>query len=119
MRNTNLQRVMAAIKLCKPDTIPTFELGIDEKVINAIKPGLSYYDFCEYMDLDAVCYSEIRFDQVLDEARGVIRDEWGAVQQFSSAGMLPIPREPAIKDRKDIDGYISPNPDLPSRLDKL
>jgi uroporphyrinogen decarboxylase len=119
MKQTGFERVITALNLQEPDTVPTFEFGIDQKVISAIKPGLSYYDFCDYMDLDAVCYSEARFDQIVDKDKGIIRDEWGAIQRYSSAGTLPIPKEPAIKSEEDLDSYISPDPDMPARFKGL
>ena len=119
MNQTSFERVMTTLALQEPDVIPTFELGIDPKVITAIKPGLSYYDLCDYMDLDAICYPESRFDRVIDSTKRIIRDEWGAIQRFSSAGTLPIPREPAIKSEEGLNRYVIPDPDLPSRFKEL
>jgi hypothetical protein len=82
MNQSRFERVVTAINLQEPDTVPTFELSIDEKVINAIKPKLSYEDFCDCLDLDAICYPEIRFDQAIDKTKGIIRDEWGAIQHY-------------------------------------
>jgi len=121
-RLTNFERMLKAINLQEPDTIPTFELDIDQRVIDSIKAGLSYDDFCEYMDLDAVCYFELRGDkyEVIDEAKGIIRDQWGAIKQFTGASQLaPVPIEPAIKSEKDLDTYVIPDPDLPSRYIKI
>ncbi len=121
MKLTGAERVLKAINRQEPDTVPTFELVIDRKVRDGIKPGLSYEDFCEYMDLDAVCYHELAFNQyeTVDEARRIYRDQWGAIQQFSAAGDMPVPREPAIKSEKDLDTYVPPDPDLPSRFREI
>jgi len=118
---TGLERIVKAVKRQEPDTVPTFELIIDRKVRDAIKPGLSLEDFCEHMDLDAVCYHELLGDrfEAVDESKRMMRDQWGAIQQFSAAGTVPIPREPAIKSEKDLDNYISPDPDLPSRYQHI
>lgn len=115
---TNVERMLKAINRQEPDMIPTFELDIDQRIINAIKPGLSYDDFCEYMDLDAICYHELKTVkyEVLDEAKGVVRDQWGAIRRYTGASQLiPMLAEPAIKSEKDLDTYVGPDPDLPSR----
>ena len=115
---TNIERMLKVINRQEPDTIPTFEIDIDERIMDAIKPGLSYEDFCEYMDLDAVCYFEMRGDkyEVLDEAKGIVRDQWGAIKQYTSVSkIVPVTLEPAIKSEKDLDIYVSADPDLPSR----
>ncbi len=115
---TNVERVLKAINRQEPDMIPTFELDIDQRIINAIKPGLSYEDFCEYMDLDAICYHELKTAkyEVVDEAKGVVRDQWGAIRRYTGASQLnPMLVEPAIKSEKDLDTYVGPDPDLPSR----
>jgi uroporphyrinogen decarboxylase len=119
---TNVERVLKAINLEEPDTIPTFEIDIDERVIEAIKPGLSYEDFCEYMDLDAVCYHELRTDQfeIIDESKRIVRDQWGAIKQYTGASLFtPMLIEPPIKSEKDLDTYVAPDPGLPSRFKKL
>ncbi len=119
---TGVERMQKVIKRQEPDTIPTFEIDIDERVIEAIKPGSSYEDFCEDMDLDAVCYHETRTDryEVIDKAKGLVRDQWGAIKQYSAVSLsIPVTREPAIKSKKDLDTYVSPDPDLPSRFRKL
>lgn len=119
---SNLERMLKVINRKEPDTIPTFELDIDKRVINAIKPGASYEDFCEYMDLDAVCYHELRSDQfqVIDEAKGIVRDQWGAIGRFTGASSwVPMITEPAIKSEEDLDSYISPDPNLPARFKTL
>jgi len=119
---TNLERMMKAIKRREPDRIPTFEIDVDERVINAIKPGLSYEDFCEYMDLDAVCYHETRTDQyqVIDKDKGIVRDQWGAIKQYSAVSLsVPVTKETVIKSKKALDSYVSPDPDLPSRFKRI
>ena len=50
---TGLERVLKAIKLEEPDTVPHFE-RVAKKVRDAILPGASYEDFVEHMDLDGI-----------------------------------------------------------------
>lgn len=119
---TNVERILKAINRQEPDMIPTFELDIDQRIIDAIKPGLSYEDFCEYMDLDAICYHELRTVkyEVVDEARKVVRDQWGAIRQYTRVSQLnPMLVEPAIKSKKALDTYLSPDPDLPWRYEEI
>jgi uroporphyrinogen decarboxylase len=114
--------MLKAINRQEPDMVPTFELDVDQRIINAIKPGLSYEDFCEYMDLDAVCYHELRTVkyEVIDEAKRLVRDQWGALRRFTSVSQLnPMLVEPTIKSKKDLDTYVSPDPDLPWRYTQI
>jgi len=115
---SGVERILKALRLEEPDTVPTFELVIDQKVRDGIKPGLSYEDFCEFAGLDAVCYHELKTDrfEVIDEGKRLYRDQWGGIQQFSAAGDMPVPREPAIKTAADIAGYVGPDPDRPDRF---
>jgi len=117
-RLTGRERIMKVINLQEPDTIPTFEGEIDETVREPILPGSSYSDLAEYLDLDAVCYTEFREDkyEVIDEAKGIVRDQWGAIKQFTDVShCAPAPLRPAIESEKDLDTYVSPDPDMPSR----
>jgi uroporphyrinogen decarboxylase len=119
---TGVERILKAVALQEPDRVPTFEIDIDERVMEAIKPGASYEDFCEYMDLDAVCYHETRNDpyETVDRAKRLVRDQWGAIKQYSAVSMaVPVVREPAIKSKRDLENYVGPDPDLPSRFEKL
>ncbi len=119
---SNVERVLKAINRQEPDTVPTFEIDIDQRVVDAIKLGLSYEDFCEYLDLDAVCYHEMRTDhyEVMDKAKGIVRDQWGAIKQYSAVSLcVPVTKEPAIKSRRDLDTYVSPDPDLHTRYKEI
>jgi uroporphyrinogen decarboxylase len=119
---TNLERVMKAVHRQEPDTVPTFELDIDMRIIEALKPGATYEDFIEYMDLDAVCYHELKTDhfEVLDEAKGLVRDQWGAIMQYSGVSRtIPMVLEPAIKSKADLAKYVPPDPDRPMRFKRL
>jgi uroporphyrinogen decarboxylase len=122
MLGLNLERMLKAINRQQPDRIPTFEIDIDQRIIDGIKPGLSNEDFYEYMDLDAVPYFERKHEpyEVLDQANKIVRDQWGAVKQYSGVSLsIPVTRETAIKSSRDLDSYRCPDPDLPSRYKKL
>ena len=120
-RMTSSERILKALSLQEPDAIPTFEIEIDESVMDAILPGASYEDFCEHLDIDALCYHEFLGDkyEVLDEAKRVVRDQWGAVKQYTPGAFVPIPREWAIESEGDLERYASPDPDDPSRYTRI
>lgn len=113
MKMTGVERVVKALKREEPDTVPTLELLIDKKVREAILPGTSYEDFVEHMDIDG----HVLFDkthswkyETVDEAKGIVRDQWGALIQFGTEA-LGHPLEPVIKSEKDLDSYVPPDPD--------
>ena len=119
---TSLERLLKAIRLQEPDVVPTFEIDIDERVIEALNPGGSYEDFVEYMDLDAACYHETRTDsyEVLDEAKRIVRDQWGAIKQYSGVSFgIPMILEPAIKSKEEMKKYKLPDPDRPERFKRI
>ncbi|GAI56966.1 unnamed protein product, partial [marine sediment metagenome] len=106
---TGTERVFKAVRRQEPDMVPTFEMDIHIGVIQAIKPGLDYVGFCDYMDLDAVVYLDQKSLkwEMLDEAKGVARSEWGNISRFSGAGQfIPVLREPVIKSESDLDNYV-------------
>jgi uroporphyrinogen decarboxylase len=116
-----LERMRKALKLEEPDRVPHFEFLIHEKVRNGIKPGMSYYDCVDYMDIEGVSLGDKinahRYTAV-DEAKRVYRDEWGALVRFS-AEAAGIPFEPAIKSEADFDNYVMPDPDEEWRYNEL
>jgi len=113
-------RIFRALDRREPDVVPTMEIHIDPKVRNAILPDASYLDFVEFMDLDAVVITDVaneRFE-VLDEAKGIVRDKWGVVKR-NTGNLDSSPIEAPIKSDKDLDKYVPPDPDLPWRYDEL
>ena len=117
---TNLERVLKTLKRQQPDAVPTFEINIDPKVRDGLLPGASYEEFVEYMDLDAAVYYDWAYDryEVLDEARGVIRDKFGVIKKWTTE-IDPIPVEAAIRSEKDLDNYQPPDPDAPWKYEPL
>ena len=51
---TSQQRMLAALQGNPVDRVPIMEMFIDHKVIHKICPGMSYEDFIDYADMDAV-----------------------------------------------------------------
>ncbi len=121
MGMTSVERVIKALKLEEPDVVPHFELLHDKKVRDAILPGASYEEFVEHMDMDGY----VLFDKVhswkyetVDESKGIIRDQWGALMQFGTE-VLGHPLEPALKSERDLESYVPPDPDEESRYEPL
>ena len=116
-KSTNLGRVFKALNRQEPDVVPTFELLVDQKVQDAILPGASYEDFVEFMDLDAAVYHEYAYDkyETLDETKKIVRDKYGVIKQFTTE-FDAVPIEAAIKSEKDLDNYVTHDPDKPLQL---
>lgn len=129
---TGLERILKTIKLEEPDMVPHFEISIDEKVRNAILPNASYEDIIEYLDIDGISFSDRtwaweyetldgervkqwdRRDKALGASKKICRDQWGATVRFTQE-QNAHPIAAAIKSERDLDTYVPPDPDLPSR----
>jgi uroporphyrinogen decarboxylase len=111
---TSRDRVLATLGGKTPDRVPLFELFIDRRVIDSIRPGSSYEDFVEWADLDVVtCLAMVEAAddmQWVDRDRGIWRDRWGGLQGFTGE-VLSVPLEPArIACEEDLESYIPPDP---------
>ncbi|MFC1885875.1 uroporphyrinogen decarboxylase family protein [Thermodesulfobacteriota bacterium] len=118
---TGVERVIKALKREEPDRVPHLELGIDKKVREALLPGGSYKDFMEFMDLDGNCIfdksSSWSYEPV-DQPKRIFRDQWGALTQFGDEA-IGHPIEARIKNEKDLDTYVPPDPDEEWRYETL
>ncbi|OGV50164.1 MAG: hypothetical protein A2017_18550 [Lentisphaerae bacterium GWF2_44_16] len=115
------ERVMAVLRGEIPDRVPYGEMFIDEKVINKIKPGMSYEDFIDYADIDIVTCLTVAEPpdkiQWVDKASGLWRDKWGALQK-NDGDVVSVIQEPAvINSMEDLENYISPDPAKASVLE--
>jgi len=120
---TGLERLLKTVRHEEPDRVPHLEMLIDKKVRDAITgdPQVSYADFVERMDIDAI----MLFDktqtwsyETLDTVKNIRRDQWGGVVQFTNTD-LGHPMAPAIKSEGDLDKYVAPDPDEDWRYDEL
>ncbi|MFW6103141.1 MAG: uroporphyrinogen decarboxylase family protein [Chloroflexota bacterium] len=119
---TSRERVLEALARREPDRIPTFEIDIDSRVVNAIKSGLSYADFCDHMDLDAICFYDMKGKKYepVDESKGIVKDEWGAIRRFASVSATdPIPVQPAVPERGDLSKLVYADPDAAFRYTEI
>ncbi len=115
---TSVDRVLCALRLETPDTVPIVEIGIDQKVINGIHKGMDYAEFCDTMGLDAICFFDMKGNvyTMVDEAKRIAKDEWGALRRFTDAAPHnPVPWEAAVKEPEEIKKLGRPDPDLSSR----
>jgi uroporphyrinogen decarboxylase len=121
MSITGVERIILALNRKEPDVVPHFELIHDKKVREAILPGATYEEFVERIDMDAyVLFDKLRSwrYETVDEAKGLVRDQWGAIIHFGSEA-LGHPVEPAFKSEKDLDKYVPPDPDEEWRYEFL
>jgi len=111
-----LQRFMTALRREEPDTVPVWELLMNAPFVERLRPGASYADIVEWLDLDGATTGE---DQKLEALpNGVLRDEWGIEYKLTAAGAT-YPIEGPIKSEADLDAYQPPDPEAPWRLESL
>jgi len=109
---TGRERVLTALRLQEPDTVPHMELWVSRIAVEKIVPGGSLEDFVEYLDIDGIAYYELTAQkfETLDESKGIIRDKWGVIKR-STVETTPHPLEAPIKSEKDMATYVPPDPD--------
>lgn len=110
------ERMMAALRREEPDTVPVWELLINDPVIQKLLPNASYIDFVEWMDLDGATSGE---DQKLESiGDGRFKDEWGIVWRISEHG-ITYPWGGPIRSGEDLESYDPPDPEASWRLNTL
>ena len=116
-----LERITRALKRQEPDRVPHFEVGLHKKVRDSIKPGISYEDFIEFMDIDAIAlvdlYQSMRYTPI-DETKRIYQDQWGAIVRFTEEE-APVPVKPGIMSEQDLENYNPPDPDEDWRYKNL
>lgn len=113
------QRVkMALERNGEPDRVPIIEFLVDPGVMKRACPEASDQgDFAERVGLDAVGCSTV-FNKTLEHADGTYSDEWGVIYQ-AGPEVLAHPIKGPIQDRKDLEAYCPPDPDVSYRLGLL
>lgn len=110
------ERIIKTLRHEETDRIPVFEWIIDHRVIDGLYPGMTNDEFVYAMDLDAVCAD---LDYASEEVEpGLFRDEWGIVNKFNSEEHS-YPISGPIRDLKDLDRYLPPDPHAPERFRSL
>jgi len=109
------ERVLTALQGGVPDKVPYFDIYVDPKVIDGLYPGMSYEDFVEAENLDAVSCIAIAEDLELvawvDKDERIFLDKWGAHQQMMGDELLSLVQPPArIETEDDLANYSPPDP---------
>jgi uroporphyrinogen decarboxylase len=112
MSLTSEERIIKTLQHEEVDRIPIFEWFVDQKVIEAIYPGLSYQEFVYKADHDAICVDLNYKSEELEPQ--IYRDEWGIVKQDTGESHT-YPIDGPIKTRRDFDRYEPPDPHAPER----
>jgi uroporphyrinogen-III decarboxylase len=111
---TSRERLFAALEGRSPDRVPMMEMYIDPKIIHAICPGMSYEDFIDYADLDAVmCWTMVEDPanrHWVDRQKGLWRDKWGALQIQTFDAMSVVTTPARIETEADLTDYEPPDP---------
>ena len=113
---TGKERILRALRMSVPDTVPTFEWFIDDSVARALCGSDDPLDVVERLDLDGI---NIRADyrkEHLDEKTLV--DEWGIKRQLTG-DVLPALLESPIKEIGNHRDYEFPDPEAPHRFATL
>jgi len=113
---TGEERIKRVLNRQQPDRVPHFEWYIDNKVIDALSPGSDYEKFCYEMDIDAICV-DLNFDKKMIED-DLIQDEWGMIKKDTGESHT-YPVDGPIKNLKDAEKYMPPDPLKPGRYDSV
>ncbi|MBW1944660.1 MAG: hypothetical protein JRG79_06170 [Deltaproteobacteria bacterium] len=114
------ERILTALRGEQPDVVPHMELWLNPKVAAKIVPEGSIEDVTEYLDIDGIAYYTISMEkyEVLDSAKGIIKDKWGVIKR-DTGQTTPHPIEAPISSEKDLESYEAPDPNDPSRYEPL
>jgi uroporphyrinogen decarboxylase len=107
------ERILTALRLEKPDRIPTFEWFIDEGVGLELTGSRDPVEIVDALDVDGI---NIRVDykkQSIDDE--TFSDEWGSVRKLTGDAIPAIIQYP-IKDIADQASYEFPDLNAPGRF---
>lgn len=111
-------RIFSALERKEPDRVPSLEWSIDSRVIDAIYPGGSYFDFLEWIDLDAVMLGYMT--SLSGQPKNVrkeykFKDKWGVTRIYTGEA-IAYPIEGVIHSEEDLKSYIPPDPNAQDAL---
>jgi uroporphyrinogen decarboxylase len=116
------QRVIAALERRQPDRVPYLESVIDERLMQALVPGCSYFQFNEWLGMDSVGQNRSSWSrdnvEYIDKEKGLFRDKWGVIRAFGPES-TPAPVEGPIKRPEDLKTYRPPDPEAPDVLGSI
>lgn len=108
----SVERVQTVLEGGRPDRVPTFEIIIDQSIVDVLFPGCDRFDIVEKLDLDAVCFgitTDTRDVEWIDLDKRIFRDKWGALQRITT-DVIPIACEPPrIETEADLAAYVPPD----------
>jgi uroporphyrinogen decarboxylase len=108
---------MTALRLKEPDRVPIWELIVNKPVIQALYGDISYEDFVEKEEMDAITvFEDQRVAQKISDIQ--YKGEWGILWTIEPNG-IGYPSGGPIKTESDLDKYAPPDPDADYRLDSL
>ena len=112
------ERVLCALSLEEPDSVPLGELVIDNKVVAGF--GKSYGDVIDLAlgEQISLVGAVARFDTVKNLPDGTHIDEWGATYG-SSQDFIAHPIRGPIATEDDLEKHQFPDPEAPHRLGSL
>jgi uroporphyrinogen decarboxylase len=113
---TGEELVMGALSREPIDRVPTFEWEISRQLVDAMTPGADTAEFIERMDIDGIVVHVAYKKEMLDEK--TYKDEWGVIRTKTSEEQ-DIPSDGPVKSEEDLEGYETPDPDAPYRLDNV
>ncbi len=116
------ERVIAALERRVPDRVPYFECVIDQKVIQALRPGSDYFEFNDWLGMDTVGQNRSSWSrenvEFIDKEKGLFRDKWGVIRAFGPES-TPAPIEGPIKRPEDLQTYTPPDPEADDVLGSI
>jgi uroporphyrinogen decarboxylase len=108
------ERVVAALEHRQPDRVPYVESVIDERLMQVLLPGRTYFEFIEWLGMDSVGQNRSSWSrdnvEYIDKERGLFRDKWGVIRAFGPES-TPAPVEGPIKRPEDLKTYTPPDPE--------
>jgi len=106
---TGRERVLAVIKREQPDRVPTFEWAINADVIKAITGDMSFDDFVEIANLDAVMCKPIYLKKPIEN--NMLVDEWGVTRMICQDDYaMAMDKFSPIRDWADLEKWEPPDP---------
>jgi len=112
------ERIFAALERKEPDRVPLLEWSIDQKVIETLSPGSTYFDFLDKIGMDGVSLGyghtfsghdgEVKFQTTF-------QDKWGVARVWTGEA-ISYPLKGPIKSEEDLRSYAPPDPNAPDAL---
>ena len=113
---TGLDRFMAALAREEPDTVPIWELIINEPTLSAFYGPVDHLEFADREDMDGVTIFENQ--QTTPTGNREWLDEWG-IQFRAAEGGVAYPSGGPIASPEDLQSYEPPDPNAPHRFNTL